>query len=350
MLRRTASAIRAAAAVRAASVAAVLGLLAPAPLLAQGFGGTVADILTRGDALLAQNRPNEALVQFQEARTLCPTAAETVQSMRGEARSLLQLGKLLPAAALFEEAAQNYPEDPRGPDLLIAAAQVSQRAGESDRAIRLYRAALGRSPTIDVLPGLKLMLAQALRLRAEHQEALDLLKDFETEFQNHPTVPNVLYTRAIINHDIRSLEESEKLYRSLIERFPRTRAAVEAHFELAAVLAERGRDREAAGLYRTYVTLAPSSPVAAAALERAGDLLLLRAPKESLLLYGLAQVKAKSNPQHPVPELGPSRWIGTKMKIAATLSRTWVIALLILAIVAGLGLAFLGAIRRRRRS
>jgi tetratricopeptide (TPR) repeat protein len=324
-------------------------LAGPSLLFAQGYGGTVADMLTRGDAYLAQGRANEAVVQFQEARTLCPTPAEMVQSLQGEARALVALGRLLPAAALFEEAAQKYPEDPRGADLLVAAGQVSQRAGEVDRAIRLYRAALGRSPTIDLQPALKYQLAAVLRLRDEHQEALDLLKDFDTAYPDHPVLPNALYTRAIINHDIKRLRESEEQYRDLIARFPRTQAAVEAHFELAAVLADRGRDREAAGFYRTYVTLAPGSPVAAAALERAGDLLLLRAPGESAQLYGLAQVKAQANPKHPLPELGLGRYIGVKKNVAAALSRVWVVALLILAVAGGLGWAVYGALRRRRR-
>jgi tetratricopeptide (TPR) repeat protein len=340
-LRRSATARRAAAVLAAA-------LLAPSAALAQGFGGTVADLLTRGDALLAQGRANEAIAQYQEARTLCPTPAEMVQSYQGEAQSLLLLGRLLPAAALFEEAALKFPEDPRGADMLLAAGQASQRAAETDRAIRLFRAALGRSPRADVLPGLKFQLAQALRLRGQHREALELLQDFDEQFAGRVILPNALYTRAIVHHDLGELEESEKLYRSLIERFPGTQASVEAHFELAAVLAERRRDREAAELYRRYVALAPGSPVAAAALERAGDLLLLRSPRESLELYGLAEVKARVNPKHALPELGLGRFIGAKKKAAAALSRAWVVAGLGILVVGGLGLVFWGALRRRR--
>jgi tetratricopeptide (TPR) repeat protein len=329
--------------------AAVLAaaLAAPSAALAQGFGGTVADLLTRGDALLAQGRPNEAIAQYQEARTLCPTPAEVVQSYQGEAQALLLLGKLLPAAALLEEAALEHPEDPRGADMLLAAGQASQRAAETDRAIRLFRAALGRAPRIDILPGLKFQLAQALRLRGEHREALELLQGFEEQFAGHAILPNALYTRAIIHHDVGELQESETLYRALIEQHPGTQAAVEAHFELAAVLADRRRDREAAALYRRYVALAPGSPVAAAALERAGDLLLLRSPRESLELYGLAEVKAGVNPKHALSELGLSRYIGTKKKVAAALSRAWVVAGLAALVVGGLGLAFWGAVRRR---
>src|SRR4029077_19354629 len=50
-------------------VASLLPAIAT-PLMAQGFGGTVSDILVRADSLLAQNRANEAIVQYQEARTL----------------------------------------------------------------------------------------------------------------------------------------------------------------------------------------------------------------------------------------------------------------------------------------
>src|SRR5262245_42803554 len=81
-------------------VPAALALLAPLlgakPASAQGFGGTVEDILARGDSYLQAQRANEAIAQFQEARTLCPTPGEMVTALQGEARGRMQNKEFLP--------------------------------------------------------------------------------------------------------------------------------------------------------------------------------------------------------------------------------------------------------------
>jgi hypothetical protein len=110
-----------------------LGLLGTASVHAQGYGGTVEDMLARGDILLSRDKVNEAIVQFQEARTLCPTPDQLVESLRGEGRARVVNGELLQAAGLFEEAATVFPEDPRVPDLLYAAGSASYQASSGCR-------------------------------------------------------------------------------------------------------------------------------------------------------------------------------------------------------------------------
>jgi tetratricopeptide (TPR) repeat protein len=328
--------------------AGVLGFARGA--LAQGYGGTVTDILVRGDSLLSQKRYEEAIVQFQEARTLCPTPGESVHSFQGEAEGQAANGALLPAAGLLEEAAGRFPEDPRVPDMLYQAATLRLKAGQAEESVALLRRALDAKPTPDVLPTLKFTLAQALRARGKPAEVVDLLKDFQKDFPDHPLLPAVLYTLAIAQHDVGNYARAQEIYLEILKRYAGpniNQAYKEAHFELAAVLREEGRAREAADYYRRYVSLVPESPLAGAALERAGDCLLLRSPSQSAELYALARVKAAVNGAPPIPGLGLSRFIGAKQALAALLSRTWLVALLVLALVgaaAGIGLRFL---RRR---
>jgi TolA-binding protein len=334
-----------------AALGLALGLLAETPeARAQGFGGTVADYLVRGESLLAQKKPNEAMVQFQEARTLCATPAEEVTSRQGEARTQLALDQLLPAAGLFEEAAMLFPGDPRAPDLLYNAGVARLKAGETDKAIDLMRRCLARSPTPDLLPLAKFQLAQAYRNTGQQEQVIAILKDFETESPGHRLLPNVLYSIAIAHHDLRHLAESGSIYRSLLERYPQTAAATEAHFELAWVLADQGSAAEAAELYQAYVTRNPGSPVAATALERAADLILFRSPKQSRNLYALAVVKANANPQPPVEALRLGRWLPLKKAVAETLSRPWVLVTLGLLAVAGIGAGGRWLLLRRRRA
>lgn len=340
-----------------------LAALLPALLLssslarAQGFGGTVSDHLVRGDSLLAQGKASEAIVQFQEARTLCPTPAEIVASLQGEARAKLLMNEPLPAVGLLEEAATRFPEDPRASNLLYQAGFAAQRAGEVDKAIDLFRKAIGRNPTADILPPLKFQLAQAMRLRARPGEAIEVLKDFEKDFPEHGLLPNVLYTLAIAGHDQGTgdddrakLLESAAIYTKLIERFPGRPAAIEAHFELGLVLSELGRRSEAADYFSKYVSMNPGSPVAAAALEKAADLTLLRSPKQSAQLYALALVKAKANPKPPDPALGLSGWLPAKQTLADALSRVWVVAILGIVVLAAVLLAGRFVVKRIRKA
>ena len=320
---------------RLATGLALVWVGAASPVLAVGYGGTVADMLVRGDSLLAQQRPNEAIVQYQEARTLCPTPFESVSSYMGEARARVELGQLLPAAGLLEEAADLYAGDPRAAELLYQAGNARFEAGEMEGAIDNLRQALESSPSLDLVPGLKFQLARSLRRNGQADETAALLEECETEFAGSPMLPTIMYTRAIALHDLGELATSEEVYRKIVERFPNTQAAREAHYELGEVLSARGNRTEAVEFYRRFAAGNPSSPMAAKALERAGDLMLFRSPRTSAQLYGLAMIKANTNPTPPVPTLAVSTWLTTKKKLAETLSRSWVLAILAIGMVVG---------------
>ena len=320
-------------------LAALLLLLLPAAastVHAQGYGGTAEDILARGDILLIREKPREAIIQFQEIRTLCPTLPQMVESLRGEARARMSMGEPLQAAGLFEEAATIFENDPRVPDLLYAAGSASYRGGDTARAAGLLQRALDAGPTPDVVPRIKFRLSQALRLRGQNARAIEILGDFEERHPNHSLLPTILYTLAIAHHDLGDLVTSESYYRRLIESFPGTRASTEAHLELAQVLAEARRPREAAQWYRLYVDLNPGSPYAAKAFELAGDMLLFRSPKESVELYALARVKEKVNPQPRTDAMRIGGWIDFKSTLAGMLARIWLVVIMGAIVVAGL--------------
>src|SRR5262249_40201864 len=151
-----------------------------------GFGGTVEDILARGDSYLQQQRPNEAIAQFQEARTLCPTPAQQVASLQGEARGRIQNKEFLPAAGLLEGAISRFPNHPRQADLLYMAGMARNQGGDMNGAATLLHKALDANPTPDLVPALRFWLARSLRLDGKPKDVVDLLKNFETEFPKNP--------------------------------------------------------------------------------------------------------------------------------------------------------------------
>lgn len=336
----------------------LLALVCPAARsFAQGFGGTVTDHLVRGDSLLAQGKTAEAIVQFQEARTLCPTPAEIVSALRGEAQGHLLQNEPLPAVGLLEEAATRFPDDPRASNLLYQAAAAAHKVGEIDKAIDLYRHALDRNPTPDIVPSLKLQLALTLRLKGRQGEAVDVLKDFEKDHPDHPLLPNVLYTTAMAEHDIGTgnhdrakLEESATVFKELIAKYPGRPAAIEAHFELGLLLQELGRRAESADYFKQYASLNPNSPVTAGAMVKAADLLLFLSPKESAQLYALAQVKAKVNPKPDNPDYGLGRFLSMKQTLAVALSRLWLVVIVGVIILGTMVLLGLVIVRRFRKT
>jgi tetratricopeptide (TPR) repeat protein len=318
------------------------------PVFAQGFGGTVEDTLVRADALLAQQRANEAIVQYQEARTLCPTPAQIVASLQGEARAHMMIKEYLPAAGLLEEAAQRFPDDPRLADILYLAGLARREGGDVAGAVPLLQKAMEHNPTPDLVPAMKYQLAQALRMSGRPNEVIPLLKDFETEYDKSPLIPNVLYVLAISQHDSRDLAGAEATYRHLIETYPHTQATLEAFYDLADVLAARGNRKDAEEYFRRFANGNPNSPVAARSLERAADMNLFVSPKTAAILYGVARVKAQQNPVPPAEDLQISRYLGAKLWLADMLSRTPVlIGVGVVAVLALAGIAW-GVSRRFR--
>lgn len=306
--------------IAAACVAA--GLATPA--FSQGYGGTVTDTLVRADALLAQKRSNEAVVQFQEARTLCATPAEMVAAFQGEAKALLQMKEPLAAAGLLEEAAAKYPDDPRLADLLFLAGGARRQGGDPAAAVPLLTRALEHNPTGDIIPAVKFELARALRMSGQPEKVADLLKDFETDYPDNALIPVVLYTLGIAQHDSNRLTDSEATYRHLIDKYPQSQASVEAFIDMGDVLASLGKRQEAMVFFRRYANGMPSSPFAARAMERAGDMAFLTSPTEAAMYYGVAKTKAGVNPTPPAPEMQVSGWLGTKLTLAQTLANVWV--------------------------
>jgi len=323
--------------------------LATRPASAQGFGGTVEDILTRGDSYLQAQRANEAIAQFQKARTLCPTPAETVTALQGEARGRMQNKEFLPAAGILEEAINRFPDDPRQADLLYMAGMARNQGGDMAGVATLLRKALGANPTPDLQPALRFWLARSLRLDGKPKEVVDLLNTFEKDFPQNPLTVRALYYLGLAQHDSGDLAGSEATYRHLLEAYPHTQESSETLFELGQVLAKRGSRDEAIQYLRTYANANPSSPVAARSMELAGDLSLFHSPKEAALYYGVAKVKSASNPEPGNPTLLVSSWLGTKTTIARWLSEMWVLVMLAVvaaALIAGIGWMLL----KRRRS
>jgi TolA-binding protein len=331
-----------------AAALAAIALFGSKPASAQGFGGTVEDILARGDSLLQQQKANEAIAQFQEARTLCANPAEMVTSLQGEARGRMQNKEFLPAAGLLEEAIGKFPNDPRQPDLLYMAGLARNQGGDMAGAATLLRKALDANPTPDLLPHLRFWLARSLRLNGQPKEVVDLLGSFEKDFPQNQLIPRALYYLGLAQHDSGDLAASEATYRHLMETYPHTQETAESFFDLGQVLAERGSREEAVQFLRTYANANPSSAVAARSMELAGDLTLFHSPREASLYYGVAQVKSEVNPAPPREDLMVSRWLGTKTKIARWLSEVWVVvALGVLAAALLGGLAWLWLRRRR---
>jgi tetratricopeptide (TPR) repeat protein len=162
-------------------------LLAGRPASAQGFGGTVEDILVRGDAYLQAQRSNEAIRAVPGGAHPLPHARRNGhRPAGGGARPDARTRSSLPAAGILEEAIQRFPNDPRQPDLLYLAGMARNQGGDMQGAATLLRKALDANPTPDLLPALRFWLARSLRLDGKPKDVVELLKTFEKDFPEEP--------------------------------------------------------------------------------------------------------------------------------------------------------------------
>jgi tetratricopeptide (TPR) repeat protein len=130
--------------------------------------------LILGDIYTAQKKYPDAEDAFAKARQLNPRATGVYL---GLSRMYSFSGDRSKAAAVLEEGQKTIPNEPV---LMLALAEVYQRAGEHDRAIEQYETLLKRNPANDVVANnLAFLLADRKGDKGNLDRALTLAKRFE---------------------------------------------------------------------------------------------------------------------------------------------------------------------------
>ena len=145
-------------------------------------------LATRGDALLALGRRDEARAAYEAA----------LQAAPGQAQATIGLGRLAyvqgDAAAAAEYAAKVLDKDPRNTDALMFKADLARAGAHPEDSLTLYDQVLAISPQHRTARVEKAYLAIGLRRYAEAQAELDKAAKAQ------PGSLLVLYTQALLDY------------------------------------------------------------------------------------------------------------------------------------------------------
>ena len=206
-----------------------------------------------GNALLAADRPAEAIPHYEAALSLSPRYADALNNL---GRALVKSGR--PAAAIprYEAALRSEPGSLDVLTNLGSALAATGRPGEAvavyERALRLdphaagprYNLANVRFQTGDFAAAIA-AYAEVLRLQPDHNDAR--------------------FNLAAAFLRLNRLPEAVAAYEEILRRAP---ADAGAHAELANLLAHLGRTAEAVAHFETALRLQPDFPAVQAQLAR----------------------------------------------------------------------------------
>jgi len=187
-------------------------------------------------------RHREAADALSRLRRIRPDSAEL---MRRHGAALMRSGDREPAAAAFEDALANDPQDGAAAFNLGVARDA---LGDRDAAVAAYRRAVEINPEhVEALAN----LSELLRRLDRRAEAVALL---DRALALRPNEVGLLNNRVLLLLDEGALDEAERVARAALEMDPDRPGT---HTNLGMVLLERGRTREAVRHYRTAIDLDP---------------------------------------------------------------------------------------------
>jgi len=231
-----------------------------------------------GNALLGQQRFDEALVSYREAARLQPDAPEphanigNLCSMKGQLEDAAQecresirlapkfaeghaiLGQVLIAQKNQDEGIKELREAIRlKPTLLVPRGNLGnalRKAGRLDEAIEEYQKAIRLSPGVAYFHG---MLGETLASRGRLEEAVT---SFRESVRLEPRQATSYFWLGQILDRLRRFDEAIAAYREGIRLEP---DSGEAHHQLGHVLQEQGKGDEATEHFRKAVRFEPNS-------------------------------------------------------------------------------------------
>jgi tetratricopeptide (TPR) repeat protein len=220
-----------------------LAVLLAAPLGCGDDASRLAEHMTRGEASLEAEKPNEAAIEFKNALQIDPNHAP---AHFGLAKAYLAQRDVRKA---YWELSETVRLDPENIDARLALGQFLLLGGEDEfnQAVEQAAAILERQPE----------RWEAFVIRASALESLKRLDearaDYEKAVELAPDNADVLRTLAAFLTRAGDLATAEPMFRQLVEKDPST----QSWFQLGAFLAvDRERDAEAEQAFRSGLGVA----------------------------------------------------------------------------------------------
>jgi TolA-binding protein len=245
--------------------------------LAEVMAGTPAgSLLAQADEALAAARTAEAAALYQRALENRPSKLEGLRARSGLAQAAVLLKKPAEAEQQLAEIGKSAP-----PEGFLARArqqvgELHEKAGERERAIEAYRAAVAAGPDADTAPPLLFAAARLLRQAKKPAEAEPLLRELVSRHPRSPLVPEALDALAWACLEQEKPDVARPVFVRLASSYPGHPLAPGAAFRAAEVDFAAARYPVAAERYRFAAE--SRDPVAeqagyklGLALERSGD-------------------------------------------------------------------------------
>lgn len=216
--------------------------------------------LSRAWCLWELSRYAEAAVAFESAYQAVGNDRLREQALVKSAESYFKNEQYKLASAAFEKALQEFPQSDARHQMMFLAAESHARSGESDAAIRLFRAVAN-----DASAEQELALTAWLRLARLHEEqqawpeAMTVYDDILSRFKESERYPEAMLGRAVLLHQQGDIARAQNAFEELIGKYPTSAQAERAHFMRAWCAYQAGDTSSAIDMAQEFLRAYPES-------------------------------------------------------------------------------------------
>ncbi len=210
----------------------------------------------------------------------------------------------------FLNVAEKYPQSEFAPEALFKAAECLNRLGRLEEASQAYERFVQRYRDHALAEEAILRAGDAAFARSSYETAVARYKEILEFVPGPATEEETLYRLALAHHNLQDAKASAEAFGKLVEKYPDSTHAAEAHLRIGDYLLSEGKDPlKAVTAYEEAQRRDKSGPLAAAILRG-----LALARYEAKDQDGAAEVFLKLMSEHPEVSLGDKTyaWVGER--------------------------------------
>ena len=202
---------------------------------------------------------DEAFQVADDFRSKAPDAKnEQAELMLEQARDLMAIGRQDEGLALWNQFRQEFPDDPRTPDLLAIQARQELKKGQVDAALTLYQEHLTKYPDNPSNADIMLELAAVETNAGKMDTAYNTLTDFIKKYPDNPKAPQAALDQISISNMLNRPDETITLYKEFRQKFPQAPQAAQTYGAQAQLEVAAGKTAEAIATLEDAISTVPA--------------------------------------------------------------------------------------------
>ena len=185
------------------------------------------------------------------------------------------------AEQYYTQFVNQHPDHPNCNKAYLRLAEIKYETEQYQQAVETLNK-IGNPDKLYILFLSTMLKARVLSKLGQYEEALSILDELLKKTTVSARRSNIELLKADIYHSWGKYDQAEKLWNSIIEKYPKTEASSQAYFNLGELYQKRKQELEKAGeMYSKSVDEAPRSQLAKVALSRNRSISELRTIKET---------------------------------------------------------------------